>query len=96
MKSATTSRELRRGKQLFAYLLQLSLLQCSLRRTQQAAQPSLREPTSPSKWHKIDVHPLISGYVGSTMMSALKNPAPRSMTVACPTPPVSLAGIVRA
>jgi len=96
MKSATTSRGWRRGKRLSGYLLQLSSLQCSLRRAQQAAQPSLGEPTSPSNWHKIDVHPLIRSYVGSTMKSALKNPAPRSMTVACLTPCVSRAGFVQA
>src|SRR5262252_7036788 len=77
-------------------LHQLSSLQCTLRRAQQAAEASLRAPTSPSNWHKIDVHPLIRSYVGSTMKSALKNPAPRSMTVACLTPCVSRAGFVQA
>ena len=46
--------------------------------------------------HKINVHPLTSDYAGSTMMSALKNPAPRSMAVAYLTPRVSLGGFVQA
>jgi hypothetical protein len=60
----------------------LAVVVCLLRRAQQA--------------HKINVPPIISGYVGSTTLSVLKNPAPRSMAVAWHTPRASLGGFVRA